>query len=221
MKEATTSEPDTATRREAKKAAQRQRILDAAREVYFRDGFMEANLDEVAQIAGVAKGTLYRYFESKADLYLAVLSHNGQVFEERMRAAAESAPGAPEQLRAVGRFYHSHWSQHPEYFEIFWAVDNQELIGGLPSEVVDEVSRLWTSCLRILEDVIRRGVEQGSFHTKDPWAVANIVWTVANGLIRTEQVDARRKIRGGDLERAFEEMTQFVLLGLTNPDGDG
>ena len=58
--------------RAEKKAKSRRRILDAARDVFFRDGFMTANLDEVAERAGVAKGTLYRYFESKADLYVAV-----------------------------------------------------------------------------------------------------------------------------------------------------
>ena len=50
--------------REERKALQRARILEAAREVFFRDGFMAANLDEVALSAGVAKGPLYRYFES-------------------------------------------------------------------------------------------------------------------------------------------------------------
>ena len=51
----------------------------------------DANLDEVAQRAGVAKGTLYRYFENKGELYVAVLSHNGALFEQRMREAAASA----------------------------------------------------------------------------------------------------------------------------------
>ena len=63
--------------RETRKAESRRRILESARDVFFRDGFMAANLDEVADKAGVAKGTLYRYFESKADLYVAVLADNG------------------------------------------------------------------------------------------------------------------------------------------------
>ena len=56
--------------------------------MFFRDGFMRANLDEMAEKAGVAKGTLYRYFESKADLYVAVLALNNQeIFDEQMKAA--------------------------------------------------------------------------------------------------------------------------------------
>ena len=71
--------------REEKKALSRRRILEAARDVFFRDGFMLANLDEVAHRAGVAKGTLYRYFESKADLYVAVLAENGKRFLDKLR----------------------------------------------------------------------------------------------------------------------------------------
>jgi AcrR family transcriptional regulator len=56
------TDPGPAERREARKAQSRNRILDAAREIFFRDGFMDANLDDVAKGAGVAKGTLYRYF---------------------------------------------------------------------------------------------------------------------------------------------------------------
>ena len=67
------------TGRQQKKAESRRRILESAREIFFRDGFMAANLDEVAEKAGVAKGTLYRYFESKAELYVAVLAEDGAV----------------------------------------------------------------------------------------------------------------------------------------------
>ena len=77
--------------RDQKKAESRRRILESARDVFFRDGFMRANLDEMAEKAGVAKGTLYRYFESKADLYVAVLAENGAVFTQKMREAASSS----------------------------------------------------------------------------------------------------------------------------------
>jgi AcrR family transcriptional regulator len=201
-------------KREQKKALQRRRILDAAREVFFRDGFATANLDEVASIAEVAKGTLYRHFDSKADLYVAVLSHNGQVFEERMREAAQRATAAPDRIRQVGRFYHEHWTRNREYFQIFWALDNQELIGELPPGVVDEVTKLWENCLRILADVVDAGVKAGDFAPCDPWEVANILWTVANGLIQTEHVAPRRELRRRDLDRIFDDTVELFLRGI-------
>ncbi|MEN8182564.1 MAG: TetR/AcrR family transcriptional regulator [Myxococcota bacterium] len=200
--------------RERKKALFRQRILEAAREVFFRDGFITANLDEVAQIAGVAKGTLYRYFDNKGELYVAVLSHNGEIFESRMREAALARSSPADQLRSVGRFYFEHWTRNREYFQIFWALDNQAVIGELPPGVVEEVTRLWENCLRILADVIERGVKDGHFAACDPWEVANILWTVANGLIQTEHVAPRRELRRRSLDQVFADMIEIFLRGL-------
>ena len=207
--------PEPHSRREAKKALHRRRILETAREVFFRDGFVDANLDAIARGAGVAKGTLYRYFDSKADLYVAVLAHGSDIFAERMRAARAEASGAADQIRRIARFYFEHWSANEDYFEIFWAVENQRVIGELTSEAVKHVTSLWSTCLRILADAIQQGVEEGVFAPCDPWEVANIFWTVANGLIRTEHVTARRRLRRSRLDRIFDDAVELLLRGLT------
>ncbi len=205
---------DGAPRRERKKALARRRILEAARETFFRDGFMAANLDQVAQGAGVAKGTLYRYFDSKAELYVAVLAHDGAIFERKMRETLAPDLGPIEQIRRTGRFYFDHWMRHRDYFQIFWAIQNQSVIGELPTGVVDEVTRLWESCLTILADIVAEGVRVGEFVDCDPWEVANILWTLANGLIQTEDSAAHRRLRRRPLKRAFADAIDLMLRGL-------
>jgi AcrR family transcriptional regulator len=207
---------DDATRegREDRKAQQRARILEAARTVFFRDGFMAANLDEVAALAGVAKGTLYRYFENKADLYVALLAGNGEAFVAKMREAAAARGNASDKIRALGRFYFGHWAENRDYFQIFWALDNQGLIGVLPPALVGQVKELWEHCLKILADVIEAGAKSGEFSPCDSWEVANLLWTVANGLIQTEHVMPRKELRGKPLEVMFDDGVELILRGL-------
>src|SRR5947207_113968 len=50
-------------------------LLEAARRVFAEKGFHEATVDDVAEEAGVAKGTVYLYYRSKRDLYWAALKH--------------------------------------------------------------------------------------------------------------------------------------------------
>ncbi|MCC6642523.1 MAG: TetR/AcrR family transcriptional regulator [Deltaproteobacteria bacterium] len=204
-------------RRSEKKALCRARILESARVVFFRDGFMTANLDEVAERAEVAKGTLYRYFESKADLYVAVLSQDGRLFEDRLRATVTGDVAPPEQVRRTARFYFEHWIRNREYFPIFWALENQAVIGEIPPVVVEEVTKLWEGCLRILADVIAGGVRDGSFRDCDSWEVANILWTLANGLIQSEHAPSRRRLRRRRLDRVFDDAIELVLRGLAPP----
>lgn len=200
--------------REERKAQSRRRILESARDVFFRDGFMNANLDEVAERAGVAKGTLYRYFDSKADLYVAVLAENGRVFTDRMREAAGTTGTATERVERLSRFYLDHWLTHKDYFQIFWAIDNQAVTGALPPSVVDEVSRLWEESLSILEEVLARGVRDGEFIECDTWVTANILWTAANAVIQSDNTDARRKLRRGSLQDLYDGSRHLLFNGL-------
>jgi len=199
--------------RDEKKAENRRRILEAARVVFFRDGFMRANLDEVAEQAGVAKGTLYRYFESKADLYVAVLAENGKLFQEHMRAA-DVGDSALDRVRSIAGFYFEHWRAHPEYFRIFWAIDNQSVIGDLPDGVIEEISRLWESSLNILHAVLEAGVATGELVACDTWEVAHVLWSLANSLIESDDSSARRRLRRRPLPSVFDHAIDTVVRGI-------
>ena len=206
---------NSAQRREEKRQASRRKILEAAKEVFFRDGFMAANLDEVAQKAGVAKGTLYRHFDSKAELYVAVLADNGEIFKQRMREAVAGDTGAAERVRLVAKFYFDHWVRNHDYFQILWAIENQAVIGELPAGVIDEVASLWEECVAILSDIVESGVRNGEFSECDPWEMANLLWTVANGLIQTESSATRRSLRRVSLEQAYTDAVEVCLRGMS------
>jgi len=212
-----TNLPEEKVGRAQRKILSRRQILDAARIVFFRDGFMAANLDEVAENAGVAKGTLYRYFESKADLYVAVLADNGDGFTQRMEEAVSGGERGLEKIERLSHFYYDYWIRHPEYFQIFWAIDNQSVIGELPPEVVAEVSKLWEQNLSILSKVVKRAMEEGDIIECDPWEVAQILWTTANALIQADSIHPRRELRRLPLEQVFSHAIRYLLRGLATP----
>ena len=204
--------------RDQKKAESRRRILEAARDVFFRDGFMRANLDEMAEKAGVAKGTLYRYFESKADLYVAVLTNNYEIFQRQMEKAGEVGDTALDRMRSIATFYFAHWLDHPDYFQIFWAVDNESVIGDLPRDVIEKIGDFWEQNLNVTHAVLVAGVESGEFVECDPWEIATIIWTVADGLIESDNTKARRQIRRRPLEPLYMHAIETIMRGiLTDP----
>lgn len=200
--------------REGKREQSRRRLLEAARGVFFEDGFDRANLDEIARRAGLAKGTIYRYFDSKAELYVAVLAANADVFVERLRSTVDPSLGPEDQIRRTGNFYFRHFCENPEYFRIFWALENRRLIGGVHERVVDAVTEIWKRCLQILADEIERGVREGAFRSCDAWEMANILWIVGNGLIQTDLDPTRRSLRARDPQKVFEDALELLLRGL-------
>jgi len=91
-------------RREQQVERNRAELLSAARRVFLERGFHAASLDAIAEAAGFSKGVVYSQFESKADLFLALLE---QRIEERARenervAARAGGKAVASQIIALG-----------------------------------------------------------------------------------------------------------------------
>jgi AcrR family transcriptional regulator len=78
---------------EARRAATRESVVAAARELIARGGYQEARVAAVAARAGVATGTVYRHFPSKAELFAEVFRRASQREVDATRAAAQAAGG--------------------------------------------------------------------------------------------------------------------------------
>jgi AcrR family transcriptional regulator len=93
-------EPDGFERADA--ARNRERILCAARRLFDERGAGCVSMDEIAEAAGVGKGTLFRRFGSRASLAAAVLSERERDFQEAIiRGEPPLGPGAPAQERLI------------------------------------------------------------------------------------------------------------------------
>src|SRR5262249_59475230 len=83
----------TTQRTEARRAETRGRIVTAALELIAEGGYVAAQIATVAERAGVAVGTVYRYFPSKSELFAEVFRRASQREVDAMREAGERAAG--------------------------------------------------------------------------------------------------------------------------------
>lgn len=96
-------------KRSKQRLSPRERILAAARELFYRDGIRAVGVDAVAAAAGTNKMTLYRHFASKDALVAAYLGQLADEGNSIWREAYEQAPGDPHAqlvalLRRVSQF---------------------------------------------------------------------------------------------------------------------
>ena len=101
MAKAAATEPtpaDKSVPRSRKGVRTRARLVDAAKQVFERDGFLEARIVDIAETAGLAPGTFYHYFDSKEQIFREV----AEAQEERLTAPPEDGTGAADDT-PVGR----------------------------------------------------------------------------------------------------------------------
>lgn len=86
--------PDGSTRRDEQRARTRSDLLAAAATVFARNGYHATSVDMVAEAAGYTKGAVYSNFESKEDLFLALVDeHLDQAVDTLEEIVAGTAPG--------------------------------------------------------------------------------------------------------------------------------
>jgi AcrR family transcriptional regulator len=83
--------------------ARRNLILDAATEVFGRQGFEATRMDDVAKAAGVAKGLVYKHFPSKDALFEALVDRQGREYAEQLRGALRTSDVAGQPYDALRR----------------------------------------------------------------------------------------------------------------------
>jgi AcrR family transcriptional regulator len=83
----------------AKRRDLRDAILDAALAVVHRDGYADANVDEIARTAGVAKPTIYNHFGDKANLFVETIRRGAARSNERISGVIDSIDVHPDDLR--------------------------------------------------------------------------------------------------------------------------
>lgn len=96
------SEPDMCPKvTELYKSEVRERILRAAMESFAQTGYDKTKMDDIAKRLGLSKGTLYLYFKSKEDLFLAICEHNmeqGREADSKLFLRKENASSDAEQI---------------------------------------------------------------------------------------------------------------------------
>ncbi len=161
----------------ARKRARRDQLLEAARSLVAEGGFAATSVQAVAQRAGIATGSVYRHFPSKADLFVEVFAGASAHEVERMRLAALDHPTASASLRAAV----TTWATR--------ALEGRTLAYALIAEpVMPEVEaarlRFRRAYVEVLRGILLRGCEQGEFALPSvDVAAAAIVGALAEALV--------------------------------------
>jgi TetR/AcrR family transcriptional regulator len=97
----------------------RNRIYDAAAQLFAREGFENANIKDIADLAGISKGSLYDYFESKEELYLAVCSHGIALSRENIDSIIDDKKDFFTQIHDIFTQGLNFVIAHPHYAQLY------------------------------------------------------------------------------------------------------
>jgi AcrR family transcriptional regulator len=205
----------TTQRRAREKERRRQSILDAARHVFFGEGYQAPTVDDVAARAEVSKGTVYLYFESKetilAHLLLEGLEELVAVLEEAYAAERDMAPA--ERLRRLAMGYLHFFQIHPHYYRLIMALDRGQFQAAVPADLYEQALACSLRGFHWVVKAVQQGIDREEFHLAEPRPAAAALWAALNGVLVLLGHPLRREMVDSDLESLYWTTFDITLRG--------
>jgi AcrR family transcriptional regulator len=182
-------------------------IMEAAREVFARRGYSETTMDEIAEAAGVAKGTLYLYFKSKRALYLAALKHGILELNAQTRRAVENARGIREKIRAFISMRVEYADQNREFCKIYYS-ELGNLVHPVPTQ--SEFKKMYMQQVDFMTGVLEAAEEGGEIRPGRARQTALMIYDATRG------INARRLLgwTREDRAREVDDVCELVWSGV-------
>ena len=195
--------------RQRRKERRRAAILKAARAVFSEKGYEAASITDIARLAGVADGTIYRHFANKKDLLYQVM----RAFYERIIADVEQeVEGADSFEERLFRLVRRHLAVFAEDVDLCWLfIREVRTADDYYNSLLYALNRRYTS---ILLDILKQALAAGEMHSGiDPRMVRDLVYGAIEHL-------AWRMVNGKGVLRAdtvARQLSQIVMSGIETP----
>ncbi len=186
-------------------------LIGAAEQLFSERAADEVTVEELAEHAGVAVGSIYNHFGSKAGLYAATLDRALDADEAYMNRAFSPERSPIEQLVAAGHEHLQFYIDHPALFRML-AFPPEPGHYAASTDVADAIGKRIDQQLERIADAIERGIATGQVAPIDPRATATIMWAAANGIISLAWRSDKQR-RSVDEVRALLDTLDMYLAG--------
>ncbi len=177
---------DKAKRKALTQMRQKQ-ILDVAARVFSKKGFARTQVDEIADQAGLGKGTVYRYFNDKKDLFLSVVDRGIENLKDLVLEAMANEKEPLDKIKKAIETYLRFFEGHSNLIGIL-IHEQSEFQKRIQKRYFDR----YYEHINKMEEVFRQGIAKGQIKKIDVRGAIGILTNMLNGLVYMWQIEGRK-----------------------------
>lgn len=154
----------------------RLHIINTAIREFANKGFNNANINVIAQKAGVSVGSLYKYFDTKENLFLTATHYGVSQLEEALEEINSTDLSFFDKIESLLRVVQKHAKKHPDLHRLYnemTSESNSELVGKISRDMETVSSIAYSSFIRAAgrEGVISSDIDEHAF----AWCLDNLL----------------------------------------------
>src|SRR6266404_194324 len=133
-------------------------ILEAARRIFAKKGFHDATVDDIANAAGVAKGTVYLYYRSKREVYFAALKFGIEQMYAALTQELKRVSTTEDKLRALIGVKLAYFDENRDFFKIYYSELGNICIH--PGAIDSDFKALYLEQAKVVESILKEGARK-------------------------------------------------------------
>lgn len=181
------------TQRKIEKFRQReQRILDAALELLLEHGEERVTVEQIANHVDIGKGTIYKHFTSKVEIYMRLLYDYERQLEARLKQAIKEAEQG--NYAAPARAYFESRMSDPTKDRLFQRLEEKIIALNQAPEMIEELHRMRNETMESMNTVFTRRIQDGYLQDVPPHYYYYTYWALTQGAVELFHSKAFAKI---------------------------
>jgi AcrR family transcriptional regulator len=168
---------------EQMREATRQRIMRVAAGEFARLGFDQANINVIAEQAGIGKGTIYLYFENKRDLFLEMLRFIARAQLTVIRAALAQEGTLRQRLEDLFRAFAHLAQQESDNFNVYMSA-----LYGVNRAFQAEATKLLRDYVAVIALLLEQSQARGEIRTRNVETTALMVLSLTESYVLSSNV---------------------------------
>lgn len=209
-------------RKGREKEHRKEEIISAAQKIFFEKGLQAATMDEIAEAAELSKGTIYLYYKSKEDLYLAVMIRGMEILAEMFEATNNSNEPVISRILKLGQAYQQFFRSQTNYFRMFRFFENPQFHTQVSPDMntlcIQSNQRVWKAVIELIQEGIDQNLIKPELSAAE---TAIILWSTSTSLMYRidSQYEHWKATMGVDLEEVLQKSNRLVFEAMLTPKG--
>ena len=183
-------------------------ILEAARKVFAKKGFSNATMEDIAAAAGVAKGTVYLYYESKREVYFAALKFGLEKMYAVLDEEIKSIATPEEKLRTLIRVKLAYFDENRDFFKIYYSELGNICIH--PAALDNDLKNLYFEQAKVVESILKEGARKKVFRPMRTEQAAFAISDVIRGAVTQRILGWSKSKISQDVDFVFDLIVKGI-----------
>ena len=147
----------------------RDQIIDAGISIFSQKGFHATGMDEIARLAGVAKGSLYYNFKSKSDLFAVIVSEGIADLHRQIEEVIDRGNSIQEIMEGLIEANLQACQAYPELVDLIM----RDQVSGLDAEAAERIRQAKNQYIHYIASLLEEGMREGILRRGDTTAMAS------------------------------------------------